>query len=146
MTATKWIGLFLGASVVYWIFNKSRFAYNLSYLPTSLKVGGSFFKPEITMGVKINNPSNVNTTFSNLKSELFLENGQKVANVFYNEKINIPANSSVEIMLNANTTFVNLANSVTNLISTKNANFTIKGIASVDSIPLPFIINYKFFA
>jgi hypothetical protein len=145
MTATKWIGLLLGAGVVYWIYNKSIFANSLSYYPTRLKVGGSILKPQIDLGVEIVNKSNINTTFSNLNSELFLENGQKVADVYFNEKIVIPANSSVKIVLIANTTFSNLANSVAELISSKNANFKIKGFASVDNIKLPFTIDYKFF-
>lgn len=145
MTATKWIGLILGAGVVYWIYNKSKFANSLSYYPSRIKIGGSIFKPEISLGVKIVNNSNIKTTFSNLNSELFLENGQKVADVYYNQKIDIPANSTTEIVLNANTTFDNLATSLYELITSKNANFKIKGIASVDNIPLPFIINYKFF-
>jgi LEA14-like dessication related protein len=145
MTATKWIGLILGASAVYWIYNKSKFADSLTYLPTSLKVGGSILNPEIILGVKIYNPSNVSTSFSNLNSELFLENGQKVADVYYNQKLDIPAKSSVNILLTANTTFSNLATSVAELIKSKKANFKIKGIASIDSITLPFTIDYKFF-
>ena len=146
MTATKWIGLLLGAGAVYWIYNKFRFADTLSYSPTSLNVGGNFLNPEISLGVKIYNPSNVSTTFSDLNSELFLENGQKVADVYFKQKINIPAKSSAEIVLNAKTTIDNLASSVFELISSKKANFKIKGVANVDSIYLPFTINYKFFA
>ncbi len=145
MTATKWIGVILGAGAVYWIYNKFKFADSLSYVPTGLKVGGSILNPEIILGVKIYNPSNVSTTFSNLNSELFLENGQKVADVYYNQKLDIPAKSSVNILLTANTTFSNLATSVAELIKSKKANFKIKGIASIDSVPLPFTIDYKFF-
>tara|TARA_R110002126_G_scaffold176560_2_gene325171 strand:- start:3599 stop:4027 length:429 start_codon:yes stop_codon:yes gene_type:complete len=142
MTATKILGIVLGAGAVYWIINKTRFSNSLVYLPTSFKVGGSILNPEFTMGVKIVNPSNVTTTFSNLNSELFLQNGQKVANVFYREKINIPANSDVSIVLSANSNLFDLANSIYQLIISKSAKFVVRGIASVDNIPLPFIINY----
>ena len=142
MTATKWIGLVLGAGVVYWIYNKSRFANTLTYIPTSIKVGGSVLSPEFSLGVKILNPSNVTTTFSNLNSELFLKSGQKVANVYYREKINIPANSEANIVLTANANLFDLANSVYELIISKTAKFVIRGFANVDNVPLPFIINY----
>ena len=145
MTATKWIGVLLGAGVVYWIYNKSIFANSLSYYPTRLKIGGSILYPQIDLGVEIINKSNISTTFSNLNSELFLENGQKVADVYFNDKIVIPANSSVQIVLTANTSLNDLTNSVSELFSSKKANFKIKGFASVDNIKLPFTIDYKFF-
>jgi len=65
MTATKILGIVLGAGAVYWVINKTRFSNSLIYIPTSFKVGGSILNPEFTMGVKIVNPSNVSTTFSN---------------------------------------------------------------------------------
>ena len=142
MTATKILGIVLGAGAVYWIFQKTRFSNSLIYIPTSFKVGGSVLNPQFTMGLKIVNPSNVSTTFSNLNSELFLKSGQKVANVFYREKINIPANSDVSIVLTANSNLFDLANSLYELIISKSAKFVIRGIASVDNVPLPFIINY----
>jgi len=146
MAAKKWIGLLLGAGAVYWIYRKFQFSQALSYIPTKIKVAGNILNPEITMGVKIFNPSNVSTKFSNLDAELLLENGQKVADVTFNQSINIPAKSETELNLIANTSFVNLVTSLTDIFTSKQLNFVVKGSADIDSIKLPFIIKYKFFA
>lgn len=146
MAAKKWIGLLFGAAAVYWIYNKFKFSQSLSFIPTRIKVGGSILNPEITLGVKLFNPSNVSTKFSNLDAELFLDNGQKVADVYFNQSINIPAKSETELNLMANTSFSNLVSSLTDIFTSKQLNFVVKGVADVDSIRLPFTINYKFFA
>jgi LEA14-like dessication related protein len=146
MVAKKWIGLLLGAAAVYWIYNKFKFSQSLSFIPTKINVGGNILNPEISLGVKLFNPSNVSTSFSNLDAELFLENGQKVADVYYNQKINIPAKSETELNILANTSFSNLLTSLKDIFTSKQLNFVVKGVASIDNIPLPFTINYKFFA
>jgi LEA14-like dessication related protein len=102
--------------------------------------------PEITLGVKLFNPTNVSTTFGNLDAELFLESGQKVADVTFNELINIPGNSEKELNIVANTSLLNLVNTASILFTSKQLNFVLKGSANIDRVPLPFIINYKFFA
>jgi len=146
MSATKWIGLLLGAGAVYWIYNKFRFQQSLNYIPTRIKLGGNIINPEITLGVKLINPTNVSTTFGNLDAELFLESGQKVANVTFNQLINIPGNSEKELNIVANTSLLNLVNTASILFTSKQLNFVLKGSANIDRVPLPFIINYKFFA
>jgi hypothetical protein len=146
MSATKWIGLLLGAGAVYWIYNKFKFQQSLNYIPTRIKLGGNVLNPEITLGVKLINPTNVSTTFGNLDAELFLESGQKVANVTFNQLINIPGNSEKELNIVANTSLLNLVNTASILYTSKQLNFVLKGSANIDRVPLPFIINYKFFA
>jgi hypothetical protein len=146
MVAKKWIGLLLGAGALYWIFNKFRFQQSLTYIPTRIKLGGNVLNPEITIGVKLSNPTNVSTTFGNLDAELFLESGQKVANVTFNDTINIPGNSEKELNIVANTSLLNLVNTASILFTSKQLNFVLKGSANIDRVPLPFIINYKFFA
>lgn len=146
MAAKKWIGLLLGAGAVYWIFNKFRFQKSLSYVPTKIKIGGNILNPEITLGVKLSNPTNVSTSFGNLDAELFLESGQKVANVTYNQIINIPANSEKELNIVANTSLLNLVSTASILFTSKQLNFVLRGSANIDRVPIPFIINYKFFA
>jgi len=146
MAAKNWIGLLLGAGAVYWIYNKFRFQQSLQYVPTKIKIEGTILQPIITIGVKIFNPTNVSTSFGNLNSELFLENGQKVADVTFNQTINIPGNTERELNIIANTSLLNLLNTASVLFTLKQMNFVLKGFAQVDKIPLPFIINYKFFA
>lgn len=146
MTATKWIGLLLGAGAVYWIYNKFRFQQSLSYVPTKIKIGGNILNPEITLGIKLTNPTNVSTSFGNLDAELFLESGQKVADVSFNQIINIPANSEKELNIIANTSLLNLVSTASILFTSKQLNFVLRGSANIDRVPIPFIINYKFFA
>jgi hypothetical protein len=146
MAAKKLIGLLLGGGALYWIYNKFRFQQSLTYIPTKIKIGGSVLNPEITLGVKLNNPTNVSTSFGNLDAELFLESGQKVADVTFNQTINIPGNSEKELNIVANTSLFNLLNTASILFTLKQMNFVLKGSANIDKIPLPFIINYKFFA
>lgn len=146
MAAKKWIGLLLGAGAVYWIYNKFRFQQSLQYVPTKIKIEGTILQPIITIGVKIFNPTNVSTSFGNLNSELFLENGQKVADVTFNQTIDIPGNTERELNIIANTSLLNLLNTASVLFTLKQMNFVLKGFAQVDKVPLPFIINYKFFA
>ena len=146
MAAKKWIGLLLGAGAIYWIFNKFRFQQSLTYIPTKIKLGGNVLNPEITLGVKLFNPTNVSTSFGNLDAELFLENGQKVADVTFKQIIDIPGNTERELNIIANTSLLNLLNTASILFTLKQMNFVLKGFAQVDKIPLPFIINYKFFA
>lgn len=145
MAAKKWVGVLLGAAAIWWIYGKYRFSQGVSFLITKIGIGGSFSNPEINLDVTIYNPTNISTTISNINAELFLASGQKVADVFYNQKTDIKANSQVVLPLQAVTTFSGAINAISEVIRTKSANFKLTGTAAVDGIYLPFDINYNFY-
>ena len=144
MAAKKWLAALFGAAAVYWIYSKYRFSKGITYAISKIGVGGSFLDPKINIDVKVNNPTNVNTEFANLRSELFLASGQKIANVYFNQKMVIKANSSVNLPLIAVTTLESAIVSINELIRTKKAEFRLTGTAQIDGNILPFDIKYTF--
>ena len=144
MAAKKWLAALFGAAAVYWIYSKYRFSKAVTYSISRIGVGGSFLDPQINIDVLVNNPTNVNTEFANLKSELFLSSGQKIANVYFNQKMVIKANSSVNLPLVAVTRLESAIVSINELIRTKKAEFRLTGTAQIDGNTLPFDIKYTF--
>lgn len=144
MAAKKWLAALFGAAAVYWVYSKYRFSKAVTYSISRIGVGGSFLDPQINIDVLVNNPTNVNTEFANLRSELFLSSGQKIANVYFNQKMVIKANSSVNLPLVAVTTLESAIISINELIRTKKAEFRLTGTAQIDGNTLPFDIKYTF--
>lgn len=144
MAAKKWLAALFGAAAVYWVYSKYRFSKAVTYEISKIGVGGSILDPQINIDVLVNNPTNVNTEFGNLRSELFLSSGQKIANVYYNQKIVIKANSSVNLPLIAVTTLESAIISINELIRTRKAEFRLTGTAQIDGNTLPFDIKYTF--
>ena len=144
MAAKKWLAALFGAAAVYWVYSKYRFSKAVTYEISRIGVGGSFLDPQINIDVLVNNPTNVNTEFANLRSELFLSSGQKIANVYYNQKMVIKANSSVNLPLIAVTTLESAIVSINELIRNRKAEFRLTGTAQVDGNTLPFDIKYTF--
>lgn len=144
MAAKKWLAALLGAAAVYWIYSKYRFSNEVTFFVYSIGLGGSFLDPQIKIDVTVNNPTGISTTISNINAELFLDNGQKIADVYYNQKTNIRANSQVVLPLVAVTTLEGAILAVKEVIRTKSANFQLTGTAAVDGVLLPYDIKYKF--
>ena len=144
MAAKKWLAALLGAAAVYWIYSKYRFSNEVSFFVSRIGLGGSFLDPQIKIDVTVNNPTRISTTISNINAELFLDNGQKIADVYYNQKTNIRANSQVVLPLVAVTTLEGAILAVKEVIKTKSANFKLTGTAAVDGVLLPYDIKYKF--
>jgi LEA14-like dessication related protein len=144
MAAKKWLAALLGAAAVYWIYSKYRFSNEVSFFVSRIGLGGSFLDPQIKIDVTVNNPTRISTTISNINAELFLDNGQKIADVYYNQKTNIRANSQVVLPLVAVTTLEGAILAVKEVIKTKSANFQLTGTAAVDGVLLPYDIKYKF--
>lgn len=145
MTAKKWVGVLVGAAAIWWIYGKYRFSQGVSFMVTKIGLGGSFLNPEINLDVTINNPTDISTKISNINAELFLFSGQKIADIYYNEKLDIKAKSKVVLPLQAVTSFSGAVNAISEVIRTKSANFKLTGTAAVDGIYLPFDINYNFY-
>jgi LEA14-like dessication related protein len=144
MAAKKWLAALLGAAAVYWIYSKYRFSNEVTFFVSRIGLGGSFLDPQIKIDVTVNNPTGITTTISNINAELFLDNGQKIADVYYNQKTNIRANSQVVLPLVAVTTLEGAILAVKEVIKTKSANFQLTGTAAVDGVLLPYDIKYKF--
>lgn len=145
MVAKKWAGILLGAAAIWWVYRKYQFSQGVSFLITKIGIGGSFLMPEINLDVTIYNPTSISTTISNINAELFLASGQKVAEVYYNQKTDIKANSQVVLPLQAVTTLSGAVNAISEVIRSKSANFKLTGTAVVDGVYLPFDINYSFY-
>jgi LEA14-like dessication related protein len=144
MAAKKWLAALLGAAAVYWIYSKYRLSNEVTFFVSRIGLGGSFLDPQIKIDVTVNNPTGISTTISNINAELFLDNGQKIADVYYNQKINIRPNSQVVLPLVAVTTLEGAILAVKEVIRTKSANFQLTGTAAVDGVLLPYDIKYKF--
>ena len=144
MAAKKWLATLVGAAAVYWIYSKYRFSQGVSFIISRIGLGGSILDPQINLDVTINNPTAFTTQLSNLKAELFLAGGTKVADVFYNNKTVILANSQAVLPLKAVTTLEGAIVAIREVIQQKKADFRLTGTAQVDGILLPFDIKYSF--
>jgi hypothetical protein len=73
-----------------------------------------------------------------------LASGTKVADVFYNNRTVILANSQAVLPLKAVTTLEGAIVAIREVIQQKKADFRLTGTAQVDGILLPFDIKYSF--
>ena len=144
MAAKKWLATLVGAAAVYWIYSKYRFSQGVSFIISRIGLGGSILDPQINLDVTINNSTAFTTQLSNLKAELFLASGTKVADVFYNNRTVILANSQAVLPLKAVTTLEGAIVAIREVIQQKKADFRLTGTAQVDGILLPFDIKYSF--
>jgi LEA14-like dessication related protein len=144
MAAKKWLAALVGAAAVYWIYSKYRFSQGVSFVISRVGLGGSILDPQINLEVTINNPTAYRTELSNLQAELYLVDNTKIANVFYNNRTVILANSQAVLPLQAVTTLEGAIVAIREVIQQKNANFRLTGTAQVDGILLPFDIKYSF--
>lgn len=144
MAAKKWLVALLGAAAVYWVYSKYRFSQGVSFVISRLGVGGSFLDPEINIEVTVYNPTAFRTELSNLRAQLYLESGLKIADVFFNNRTVILANSQAVLPLKAVTTLESAIVAIRDLIKQKKANFRLAGTAQIDGVLLPFDIKYSF--
>lgn len=144
MAEKKWLAALVGAAAVYWIYSKYRFSKGVSFVISRLGLGGSILDPQINIEVTIYNPTAFRTELSNLRAQLYLATGLKVADVFYNNRTVIMANSQVIVPLTAVTTLEGAIVAIRELIKQKKADFRLAGTAQVDGVTLPFDIKYSF--
>lgn len=144
MQFNKIAGLLVTAGIGYWIYSKYQFGQNLTFLINKIGIGGSFFDPAINIDILVNNASNINTTISNINGELFLQSGLKIADVYFDQKIVIKAKNKTILPLKAVTKIEDAIKILQSSIKNKNFDFKFNGIATVDSIMVPFEIKYNF--
>ena len=144
MAAKKWLAALVGAAAVYWVYSKYRFSQGVSFVISRVGLGGSILDPQINIEVTIYNPTAFQTELSNVMAQLYLASGLKIADVYYNKKTIIKANSQVNLPFVAVTTLEGAITSIREIISSKKANFRLAGTAQVDGVLLPFDIKYSF--
>ena len=144
MAAKKWLAALVGAAAVYWVYSKYRFSQGVSFVISRVGLGGSFLDPQINIEVTIYNPTAFQTELSNVMAQLYLASGLKIADVYYNKKTIIKANSQVNLPFVAVTTLEGASTSIREIISSRKADFRLAGTAQVDGVLLPFDIKYSF--
>jgi len=143
MTANNLLKVVFGGAAAWWIYQKYIFTQSVNFKIVTISFGGSFFLPTVTLEILITNPSTVSTTISNIQAAAYTNNTTKISDIFYNEPITIGANSQLNISLTLNPSLSNVITSLTNMIKAKNGSIQLKGTATIDTIPLPFNINYS---
>ena len=144
MAAKKWLAALFGAAAVYWVYSKYRFSQGVSFVISRVGLGGSILDPQINIEVTIYNPTAFQTELSNVMAQLYLASGLKIADVYYNKKTIIKANSQVNLPFVAVTTLEGAITSIREIISSRKADFRLAGTAQVDGVLLPFDIKYSF--
>ena len=144
MAAKKWLAALVGAAAVYWVYSKYRFSQGVSFVISRVGLGGSFLDPQINIEVTLYNPTAFQTELSNVMAQLYLASGLKIADVYYNKKTIIKANSQVNLPFVAVTTLEGAITSIREIISSRKADFRLAGTAQVDGVLLPFDIKYSF--
>ena len=144
MAAKKWLAALVGAAAVYWVYSKYRFSQGVSFVISRVGLGGSILDPQINIEVTIYNPTAFQTELSNVMAQLYLASGLKIADVYYNKKTIIKANSQVNLPFVAITTLEGAITSIREIISSRKADFRLAGTAQVDGVLLPFDIKYSF--
>ena len=141
MAAKKWLAALVGAAAVYWVYSKYRFSQGVSFVISRVGLGGSILDPQINIEVTIYNPTAFQTELSNVMAQLYLASGLKIADVYYNKKTIIKANSQVNLPFVAVTTLEGAITSIREIISSRKADFRLAGTAQVDGVLLPFDIK-----
>lgn len=143
MTAKTLLKIGLGGVAAWWVYQKYIFTQSVNFKIVTISFGGSFFLPTVTLEILITNPSTVSTTISNIQAAAYTNNNTKISDIFYNEPITIGANSQVNVSLTLNPSLAGVISSISNMIKAKNGSIQLKGTATIDTIPLPFNINYS---
>jgi LEA14-like dessication related protein len=143
MGAKKIIFLFFGGAAAWWIWQKYNFSQKVQFKIAGISIEGSLLNPQIILSIALINPTKTSTTISNITAELFLNGYTKIADVFFNEQIEILPNSQTILPLSINSFLSNIINTIKQLFIEKKGSFDLKGSAKVDGITIPFSINYK---
>jgi len=144
MTAKKWLTALVGVAAAYWIYGKLRFSQSVTYVISRIGLGGSVLDPRISIDFRIYNPTSFRVEISNIRAQLYLESGYKVADIYYNGKTVVLANSEAILPLISVGTLEGAISSIREIIRLKKANFRLAGTVQVDGIRLPFDIKYSF--
>jgi LEA14-like dessication related protein len=144
MTAKKLLTAFVGVAAAYWIYSRIRFSQSVTYVITRIGLGGSVLDPRINIDFTIYNPTSFRVEIGNIRSQLYLESGLKVADIYYNGKTVVPANSEAVLPLMSVGTLEGALSTIREIIRLKQANFRLAGTAQVDGVNLPFDIKYSF--
>ena len=143
MAKSTYLGVIFGGAVAYWAYQKFIFTNAVSFKITNVSLDGSFFNPRINLDLMITNPTKVNTTISNIQAAAYSNNTTKISDVFYNQQIEISANSQVVVPLVLYPNVSGVISSIKELIATKKGSFQLKGTATIDGFNFPFSINYS---
>ena len=143
MQGTKIVKYVFGAAAAWWIWQKINFSQKVKFYVSKIDVAGSFYNPLVILSIAVTNPTQTITTVSNIQAELFLNGSLKVADVFFNDKTTIAANSQTIIPLNIYPNIANVISTLQNVIAIRNGNFVLKGSALVDGFNIPFNLNYQ---
>jgi LEA14-like dessication related protein len=144
MTAKKLLTAFVGVAAAYWIYSKFRFSQSVTYVITRIGLGGSVLDPRINIDYTIYNPTAFRVEIGNIRAQLYLESGLKVADVYYNGRTVVAANSEAVLPLTSVGTLEGALSSIRELIRLKQAKFRLAGTVQVDGVRLPFDIKYSF--
>jgi len=143
MANKTFLGVIFGGAVVYWAYKKYIFANAVSFMIHKVQLQGSFFNPVINLDLMITNKSNVTSTISNIQAAAYYNNNTKISDVFYNEQIQVSANSQVIVPLVLLPSLTGIINSVKEIVATKKGSFQLKGTATIDGLNFPFNLNYS---
>ena len=143
MANKTFLGVIFGGAVLIWAYKKYIFSNAVSFRISNVSLDGSFFNPTINLDLMITNPTNVTTTISNIQAAAYSNNTTKISDVFYNQQMEIGANSQVIVPLVLLPSVTGVINSIKELIATKKGSFQLKGTATIDGINFPFNINYS---
>ena len=144
MTAKKLLTAFVGVAAAYWIYSKFRFSQSVTYVISRISLGGTVLDPRINIDFRIYNPTAFQIDISNIRAQLYLESGLKIADIYFNGRTVVNANSEAVIPLISVGTLEGALSALREVIRLKKANFRLAGTAQVDGINLPFDVKYSF--
>jgi hypothetical protein len=143
MTAKNLLKVGIAGAVAWWIYQKFIFTQSVSFKILTVTFDGSIFKPSVQLTVMISNPSNVTTTISNIQAQAFNDKKVLISDIIYSEPITIAPKSTTNIVLTLYPNLASVISTISDSIKNKNLNLELRGTATVDSIPLPFLVNYS---
>jgi LEA14-like dessication related protein len=144
MTAKKLLTAFVGVAAAYWIYSKFRFSQSVTYVISRIGLGGTVLDPRINIDFRIYNPTAFQIDISNIRAQLYLESGLKIADIYFNGRTVVNANSEAVIPLISVGTLEGALSALREVIRLKKANFRLAGTAQVDGINLHFDVKYSF--
>lgn len=133
-----------GAAIGYYLYRKYTFSQKIVFEISDISIGGSLSNPIINLKIFAINPTNVETSISNIMGELKLNDNIKIADISYLNKTVIKPFSKTEIFLNIYPKITNIIESISQVLISKKGNLTITGNAQIDTFKVPINLNYIF--
>lgn len=128
----------------YKLYQKYQLLKNINISVANFSVAGNITNPQITIDLKVSNPTGTSVNFSNLNGFIKNRSGENIAALSIMNSYQIDGYSQQIIPLKIDTNIANTVIEIANYLKNKSATYIATGTAYFDNVSLPFKSSITF--